>query len=136
MRDFRKIIAWQKAHVFAIGAQRVLVATRHSMPAHARIQLEKATSSISSNISEGSGKRTDPEFARFLDIAMGSAKESQNRLMFAHDAEWIADADYLRLEQQLDEVCRVLHGFTESVLNRMRREALAGRSKQRAPSQQ
>jgi four helix bundle protein len=43
-----------------------------------RSQLLRAVDSVSANIAEGAGKPTEAEFGRFLDIALGSAREVDN----------------------------------------------------------
>jgi four helix bundle protein len=72
-RDFRKIVAWQKADEFVFAIYRL---TRRSVPKDERFgltaQLRSAAVSIASNIAEGSGRRTSGDFRRFLYQAQGS----------------------------------------------------------------
>ena len=73
-----------------------------------RNQLLRAVGSIPANISEGCGKRSDPEFARYLDIALGSAKETENHLLFARDMGWLDNATFTLFDQRLTEIRRML----------------------------
>lgn len=68
----------------------------------------RAIGSIPANISEGCGKRSDPEFARYLDIALGSAKETENHLLFARDMGWLDEATFTLFDERLTEIRRML----------------------------
>lgn len=124
MRDFRKLIAWQKAHRLALDTHRAIDHARAMAPTHARTQLQRAIASIPANIAEGCGKRTETEFARYIDIALGSAKECENHLLFAHEMHWMDDAMFERLDAQLTEVRRILFALGRAV--RLRASASRG----------
>lgn len=47
------------------------------VPSYLRDQLNRASSSISLNLAEGYGKRTDKDRRKFYQIAYGSAKECE-----------------------------------------------------------
>jgi four helix bundle protein len=55
-----------------------------------RGQIQEAGVSIMSNIAEGFERHTDPEFARFLDIAKGSYGEVRSLYYTAEDLNYIA----------------------------------------------
>lgn len=118
MRDFRKLIVWQKSHGLSLDAHRALQSSRASGAASARAQLQRAIASIPANIAEGCGKRSESEFARYLDIALGSAKESENHLLFVHDMGWIDRETFAALDSRLTEVRRMLFSLGRVVRNR------------------
>ena len=123
MRDFQKLIIWQRAHRLAVDTHRVLSAVREPGSAATRNQLQRAVASIPSNIAEGAGKRTDPDFARYLDIALGSAKEAENHLLFARDMGWLSSQKYEKLEAELGEIRRMLYAFARTVRSRVNAES-------------
>ena len=85
MKDFRRLIVWQRAHEAALAVYGLTAA----FPSQERYglvqQLRRAAVSISSNIAEGCGYSSEAEFARFLQVAFGSASEVQCQLILARD---------------------------------------------------
>ena len=71
-------------------------------------QMRRAAVSIGSNVAEGSGRSTDRDFARFLDIAEGSAAELWFQIHVALDLEFIDDGVRQRLLVQLQSIRRRL----------------------------
>ena len=57
-------------------------------------QMERAVVSIPSNIAEGAGRRSEAEFAHFLDVALGSAYELETQLIIAHRRKYLSDEIY------------------------------------------
>jgi len=111
VRDYRQFLVWQKAHLLTLEIYEI---TR-LFPADERFgltsQLRRAALSIPSNIAEGAGRNSDSDFARFLDIAGGSANELEYQLLLAHDLGYIPEGAYQPLLSQLSEVRRLLTGF-------------------------
>jgi four helix bundle protein len=75
MRDHRKL------KVFGLADDLVITVYRETrkFPRHEQYglvsQMRRGAISIAANIVEGSGRRTEKEFNRFLDIAFGSIRE-------------------------------------------------------------
>jgi len=57
--------------------------------------------SIGYNISEGSGRNSDKEFAHFINIALGSSNEAGNQLILAKDLGYINENDYQNILEEL-----------------------------------
>lgn len=59
------------------------------------------------NIAEGFGRRSDKEFANFLNMAHGSATEVQSHLYVALDLSYISESTFSELNGLLDEISRM-----------------------------
>ncbi len=98
----------KKAHHLVLD---VYSATR-AFPADERYgitsQLRRAASSIAANIAEGSGRGSDADFARFVQIAIGSASEVEYFLLLAKDLRYLAPSSHAELETQTIEIRRML----------------------------
>ena len=115
MKDFRTLTVWQKAHALTLA---VYVATR-AFPREELYgltsQLRRGSASISSNIAEGCGRGTELDFARCLQMAMGSASEVEYQLLLARDLAFLDEAAHLRLSSACTEVKRMLTGLIQKL---------------------
>ena len=78
-------------------------------------QIRKSAVSIPSNIAEGQGRRsTDEEFARFLQIALGSLCELETQIELACRLQFLAQSRADALRPLLEETGRVINGLLRS----------------------
>jgi four helix bundle protein len=115
LKDFRKQKVWQKAHDLALEVYRVTEAFPKTELFGLTSQIRRAGVSIPANIAEDCGRDTDADFARFLQIAMGSASEMEYHLLLAHDLGFVSDPDYARLNNQTTEVKQMLTSFIKKL---------------------
>ena len=71
--------------------------------------------SIPTNIAEGCGRNTDADFARFLQMAMGSASETEYQLILARDLEFLPKDSYEKLHAEVEEVKRMLASLLKTI---------------------
>jgi four helix bundle protein len=77
--------------------------------------MRNASTSIASNIAEGSGRGTDPEMVRFLRIAMGSTVEIEYRLLLARDLAYIDEMIHEQLTNEVTQIKRMLTSFIQKL---------------------
>ena len=118
MRDFKKLIAWQKAHRLSVAIHEAANQSRSRFSPGWRSQLLRSVAAIPAQISEGSGSRTDAEFARFLGMALKSAREVENHLILARDLKGIDAERSARLIEDVDEVRRIVYSLARAVRRR------------------
>ncbi|HWB20946.1 MAG TPA: four helix bundle protein [Phycisphaerales bacterium] len=115
IRSFRDLVAWQKA--FHLGIQLHRIA--RTFPSEERfalsMQLRRCAISIASNIAEGYGRESLPDYVRFLRIARGSLYEAETQLLFANELKFVSIEQLNIVQQQLDETSRVLGGLIRSL---------------------
>jgi four helix bundle protein len=118
VQDFRNLKVWEKAHALTLDVYRCSKAFPKDETYGLTAQVRRASASIGANIAEGSCRNGDIDFARFLQIAAGSASEVQYHLLLAHDLELLKKSDYERLSDEVVEVKRML----ASLLQKLRAE--------------
>jgi four helix bundle protein len=111
MQDFRNIVAWQRAHELTLA---VYLHTR-ILPNEERFamqsQMRRAAFSVPANIAEGSSRRSDRDFLRFLEIAAGSLKELQYFVILAKDLGYFSIQLKAELEAQMGQTFAPLIGL-------------------------
>ncbi len=66
-----------------------------------------------SNLAEGCGRETEPDFGRSLSVAAGSASELDYQLLLARDLGYLSNRDHGVLDAQAQEVKRMLNSFMQ-----------------------
>ncbi len=91
---FEKLEVWQEARKFASKIYK----TTKTFPREERFglidQLRRAAVSIALNIAEGSDRKSDVEFIRFLRIAISSTEEVVTALYISLDQKYIKKSEF------------------------------------------
>jgi four helix bundle protein len=112
MGDFKRLVAWQKAHAFALAVHAAFKGTKANVSPGLRAQILRAVDSIADNLAEGCAKRSRRELARYADSAYASSKEVENDLIRARDLEILERTLAEDLLTQSDEVSRLCFGLS------------------------
>ena len=108
MQDFRKLSVWQKAHKLTLAVYRAT----GSFPDAERFgltgQIRRSCASIPANLAEGTGRGGDKDFARFCQMAMGSAAEVEYHLLLAHDLGMLNSQNHQNLTASVTEIKKML----------------------------
>jgi four helix bundle protein len=78
-------------------------------------QLRRGSASIASNIAEGCGRGSDADFARCLQIALGSASEVEYPLLLGHDLALLGEQTHRALATRCTEVKRMLTALIQKL---------------------
>jgi four helix bundle protein len=125
--DFKELRVWRHAHALALNAAKTARKITAADCSRLRRQMIRAALSVSANIVEGREKDSEPEFARFLEIAKGSVSELEEHLIIARDLDLISTSDFHSLNDQIENVQKMLSGL----LTRVRRSIESKRDKRK-----
>lgn len=89
MRDFKKYDIWQLSHSLTLEIYKLTIHFPKEEVYNLTSQIRRASSSIPTNISEGCSRNGDKEFNQFLNIALGSANETEYLLILARDLQYL-----------------------------------------------
>ena len=113
MQDYRNLRVWQKAHSLTLETYALSAQLQKPDAWPLRDQMFRAAISIPSNIAEGAGRSSDPDFRRFLWHALGSCNELEYDLLLARDLRFVPLETHRRLAGQLEEVRRMLSSLVQ-----------------------
>jgi four helix bundle protein len=126
MFRFEKLDVWQNAAEFA----EVVYRATSRFPDVERFgltsQLRRSAVSISSNIAEGSGRASDADFGRFVEIAYGSLMEVVSQLQIAKRLTFLSEQQYAELYQACNRLARMLSGLRSSLSQRNVKRPFSG----------
>ena len=111
MKDFRQLQIWQRAHQFTLALYPATQQFPNEELYGLTSQIRRATVSIPSNIAEGCGRGSDPDFRRFLHHAMGSTCELEYHLLLSNDLGYLDIESYQRASKSVLRIKRMLSAF-------------------------
>ncbi len=115
MKDFRQLKVWKKSHQLALAIYKVTAKFPKEELYGLTSQARRASMSIPTNIAEGCGRNTDADFARFLQMAMGSASETEYQLLLSLDLGFLNKEQYDKLNPDVTEVKRMLASLLKTL---------------------
>lgn len=114
-RNFRQYPVWQDAVAYATDVYKMSSTLPYFEKKGLCDQMQRAVVSISSNIAEGSAKPNDADFARFLDMSLGSAYEVETQLLIAKNVGYITEEIYNDLLAKNVEIQKQLANLIGSI---------------------
>ena len=118
MQDFRQLKIWRKSHDLTLAVHRATQGFSAAETYGLTSQMRRAAAVIPTNVAEGTGRGSDPDFARFLHIAMGSASELQYLLLLARDLSYVGGDVHAPLDDITAEIKRMLASLLRTVKSR------------------
>ena len=79
-------------------------------------QLRRASVSIPSNIAEGSSRKSKKDYARFIEISIGSLNEIESLLFVSHQLDFIDAKTLADYKLKVNEIGGLLGGFRRYLL--------------------
>ncbi len=111
MKNFKELRIWQKGMEIAVGCYKLI----ENFPKEERYglssQITRCGVSIPSNIAEGSGRRTEIDYRRFIDISLGSSYELETQLLIAQYVKFGNQELLAEMLNRVSEEQKMLMGF-------------------------
>ena len=111
VQKFQNIKVLEKSHKVTLD----VYAFTRNFPSDERFglaaQMRRSASSIPTNIAEGSGRRSDIDFARFLEISFCSANELEYPVFISWKLGYLDEAQYQQSWAEISEIQRMLNAF-------------------------
>ena len=114
MKNYKELKIWQQG----IEIVKAVFKLSEELPKTEKYgvvsQMTRAAVSIPANIAEGSSRKSDKDYARFLQFSLGSAFERQTYFVLIKEMQWAA-SDFEELELLLEQEIKMIHGFLKAI---------------------
>ena len=117
MSDYKKLKVWEDAHKFTVDIYNITQKFPNNEQYGLTSQIRRSSSSIPTNIVEGSGQLGNGNLIRFLGISKGSAFETEYQLLLAKDLNYITNEEYTILVEKVKYIIRRLNNLIKSLKN-------------------
>jgi len=115
MRNFKKYDIWKLSHELTLDIYRITNNYPNSEKYQIISQMQRAAYSIPSNISEGCGRKSDKDFNRFLQIALGSAHELEYFILLSRDLKFIEESTYIILDEKINDIKKRIYSLSQKL---------------------
>jgi len=115
MKNFKNLKVWEKGIHLVVNIYKKIEEFPKEELYGLTSQIKRSAISIPSNIAEGSGRGSDKDFNRFLDISLGSSFELETQLIIANRLRFLNEADFSALSEQLDEEQKMIIGLQKKL---------------------
>jgi four helix bundle protein len=115
MRNYKNIVAWKRADTLTIEIYHVTRNFPKDEIYGLTSQIRRSAYSVAANITEGSARETDADFARFLHIARGSLSETEYFLHLAYNLDYLSKDKYEEITVLVNQTFAALHGLIKTV---------------------
>jgi four helix bundle protein len=110
-KGFEQIVSWKKARKLNKEIYRITSDNNFAKDFALRDQIRRASISISSNIAEGYGRKTDKEFIYFLNVAKASCYEVKSQLYLALDVNYLGKDMFNEVYAICDDISKTIYGL-------------------------
>ena len=117
MRNFKAPKIWQKGFDIAVKSFKLVNTFPKEEKYGINLQITKAAVSIPSNIAEGSSRKSEKDYNRFLEISLGSSFELETQLLIANAVNFGDNEMRNNILKDIDEEQKMLMSFMNKLNN-------------------
>lgn len=118
LKNYKELKVWQRAYKLSLEIYRVTKSFPNDEKYGLTSQMRRAAVSVPSNIAEGYGRKTIPEYTRSLYVAYGSNCELETQILISGDLSYIKAEEMTKLQNDIEEVERMLKALIKSLENK------------------
>lgn len=115
MRDFKKLLIWQKAMDVVAAAYKAVEKFPTEERYGLRSQVTRSAVSIAANIAEGNAKSSEKEKKHCMERALGSAYELETHMLIVERVGWLVGEEIKKILKLIEEEQRMLSTFIEKL---------------------
>lgn len=117
MRNFKELKIWQKGFDIAVKSIRLTSTFPKEEKYGISSQVTRCAVSIPSNIAEGSSRKSEKDYNRFLEFSLGSSFELETQLLIAAAVNYGDNETRTAILKDIDEEQKMLMSFMNKLNN-------------------
>ena len=118
LKNYKDLKVWQRSYQLCLEIYGITKSFSREELYGLTSQIRRAAVSVPSNIAEGYGRKTTPDYIRSLYIAYGSSCELETQILLSGDLGYIKDKNMQELLEKIGEVERMLKALIKSLENK------------------
>ncbi len=111
MQDYKKLQIWQQGMEIVSDCYKLIKLLPKDETYGISSQIKRAAVFIPSNIAEGASRRSDKDYLRFLEIALGSTFELETQLLLVKDLQLSTGSEMENLLSKIESQKKMTYGF-------------------------
>ncbi|NIJ44377.1 four helix bundle protein [Wenyingzhuangia heitensis] len=115
--SFEKLIVWQDSKELVKEIYKITNDFPKSETYGLSSQLRRASISVSSNLAEGSSRKTNKDKANFSTIAYSSLIEVLNQIIIAYELDYITIQKYENIRALIEMISNKINALRKTQLN-------------------
>jgi len=114
--SFEKLNVWKTSKDFTVKIYQLTANFPDTEKFGLVSQLRRAAVSVSSNIAEGSSRKTSNDQGRFYIMAYSSAVEILNQLIISKEMDFLTKGDYKELRSEIEDITAMINRLHKSTM--------------------
>lgn len=115
LKHYKELKVWQKSYQLCLDLYNITKGFPNDEKFGLTSQIRRAAVSVPSNIAEGYGRKTTPDYLRSLYISYGSNCELETQVLLSGDLGYIKEKETQALLEKIGEVERMLKALIKSL---------------------
>lgn len=115
MRDYKKLMIWERSHALTLDIYKITKSFPKDELYGLTSQIRRAAVSIPTNMAEGSGRDSEVDFKRYLQISMGSACELEYLIFLSNCLEYISEETYEKISTEIESIKKMISSFITKI---------------------
>lgn len=116
--SFEKLEVWQNARMFILDIYKLTSKFPSNELFGITSQIKRSSSSIATNIAEGTSRNTNKDKAHFLTISYSSAMETLNHLIISKDLNYVSETEYIESREKIEKICNQINNLKSIIFQK------------------
>jgi four helix bundle protein len=115
LKNYKELKVWQKSYQLCLEVYKITRTFPIEEKYGLTSQIRRPAVLVPSNIAEGYGRKTTPEYIRSLYVAYGSNCELETQILLSYDLGYIKAENIKKIQNDIGEIERMMKALIKSL---------------------